>query len=100
MSERQLPAELMPPPARALPGIWVSQRRAHLVGELRPKRPRLRGPRRVLLVPIGAILVAGGGWAAGLFSGGPIHDPDKVVCYQAASLTARHTTVDMRPLVG
>ena len=36
MTERNLPSELMPPAPRPVSQTWITQRRTHLVGELRP----------------------------------------------------------------
>lgn len=78
-----LPPELPFPPQR------LEQRRAALVREL--SRPRRRVWRRpMLLLPLGAVLVAGGAAAAGLF-GNPLSEPDRVQCYADANLGARHT---------
>jgi hypothetical protein len=87
--------DLRPPAPRPLPPERLAARRDHLVRELRAGRPRRRwlprGRRAFLLVPIGAVLVAGGALATSqLWQASHPEDLARVKCYAGANVNAHY----------
>jgi hypothetical protein len=83
--------DLRPPAPRQLPPERLAARRDHLVSELRRPRRRWlpRGRRAFVLVPIGAVLVAGGAFAASqLWQASHPADLVRVKCYASANVNA------------
>jgi hypothetical protein len=88
-------SDLRPPAPRPLPPERLAARRDHLVRELRAERPRRRwlprGRRTLLLVPIGAVLVAGGALATSqLWRASNPEDLVRVKCYASANVNAHY----------
>jgi hypothetical protein len=85
--------DLRPPAPRPLPPERLATRRDHLVSELRRPRRRWlpRGRRALVLVPIGAVLVAGGAFAASqLWQASHPEDIVRVKCYASANVNAHY----------